>query len=109
MQHGCITTCDPWGVHPSVPLLSTHLRDRQGFRTYFVGKWDLGHFAPGYWPAQRGFETSFHLNCYGYQEYSTHLNDGYYDIHSGADNWPDKTTYATWMFGKDTCTPLSCL
>ena len=44
----------------------THARSE----AHLVGKWDVGHFAQGYWPTERGFDSFFGLAQEGYLDYS---------------------------------------
>jgi arylsulfatase A-like enzyme len=88
MQHDCITTCDPFGVPSKFALLPAVLKQQQPlYSAAMVGKWDVGHYAPSLWPTQRGFDSSLHLNCYGYVDYHNHLNlGGFQDLHDGFAN-----------------------
>lgn len=55
-----------------------------------VGKWDLGHYASSLWPTKRGFDSSLHLSCYGFTDYTRHINlAGWSDLHDGMENMDD--------------------
>jgi hypothetical protein len=63
-----------------------------------IGKWDLGHYALSLWPAKRGFDQSLFLTCYGYKDYTEHLNLGdFYDLHDGTTNLHLNSTPA-WSY-----------
>lgn len=63
---------------------------------------DLGHYSFEYYPTNRGFDSSFHLTSYGYTDYTTHVNYGYYDIHQDLENIGSRLNglYATKMWSQ---------
>ena len=104
MQHQCIQANEAWGLSTNEVLLPEYLATYGGYRAHMVGKWDLGHFAPALWPQSRGFESFVGLTCYGYVDYSAHLNSFWgetvSDLHDGFTALTeDTTTYSTFKFG----------
>ena len=69
-----------------------------------VGKWDIGHYAPQYWPTERGFHTYFGMLgcCWG--DKFTHKQHGVYDVHSDMDvEYKDyKYEFGTYMWETET-------
>ena len=57
-QHEVIDTTDEWGLNPDETLIPGFLSPL-GYKTHLVGKWDIGHYAPQFWPTQRGFDSYF--------------------------------------------------
>ena len=50
-----------WGLPTRFALISDVLRERGGYRTHAVGKWDVGSYARALWPTRRGFDSFFGL------------------------------------------------
>jgi len=64
------------GLPPDVPTLGELLRAR-GYRTGFVGKWDVGDNRPEFLPTRRGFDYAVRkLDGGGYYNYELSFNDG---------------------------------
>jgi len=105
MQHECVTPTSEFGLPKDEATIGNHLSSN-GYKTHVIGKWDLGHYSEALWPVYRGFDSFFGLTCYGYADYFTHENKGFWDLH----NWdaslgrfePDKAqygVYSTFLFG----------
>ncbi|MFM8272385.1 MAG: arylsulfatase B [Gemmata sp.] len=83
MRHGLqVGVVRPWAQY-GLPLdeqtLAQGLKSA-GYTTAVVGKWHLGHNAPGYLPTRRGFDHQYgHYN--GALDYFTHVRDGGFDWH----------------------------
>jgi hypothetical protein len=56
IQYGVVSADLPWGLRLEETLLPEVLKD-EGYKTYMLGKWHLGHFNEKYLPTARGFET----------------------------------------------------
>jgi arylsulfatase A-like enzyme len=56
MQYGVIQYYDPWGLSLDETLLPEILKD-EGYKTYMLGKWHLGHYSERMLPTARGFDT----------------------------------------------------
>ncbi len=56
MQYGVVQPSEPWGLNLSETTLVEVLSD-EGYDTYMLGKWHLGHHTPRYLPTARGFDT----------------------------------------------------
>ena len=96
----------PWGLRKSEATLAAMFRESGGYATHIVGKWDLGHYAQELWPTFRGFDTFYGLSCYGYDNYFTHDNKGFWDLHDFsaieghfAPDQDDYGKYSTFLFG----------
>ena len=55
ISHGTIVMDSAIGLPLKYKVLPEYLRDL-GYRTYMVGKWDIGHFNEAYLPHNRGFD-----------------------------------------------------
>jgi len=55
MQTQSILPWSQYGLPLEEKTLAQALREA-GYRTAFLGKWQLGHFSREYWPTQRGFD-----------------------------------------------------
>jgi len=55
MQYGDVEPGENWGLPLDETLLSNVLQD-EGYKTYAIGKWHLGHYSPRYLPTARGFD-----------------------------------------------------
>ena len=94
----------PIGMPLEHATLATLLRDRLGFATHLVGKWNLGHFALEYYPTRRGFDTFYGLLGAGYDNYSSYVEYAgtpYTDLveNEGAVQ-PPFGVYSTTLFGE---------
>ena len=58
ISHGTIVMDSPIGLPLKYKLLPQYLQE-SGYRTYMVGKWDIGHFNEEYLPHNRGFDHFF--------------------------------------------------
>jgi len=81
MMHECVTPTSVWGLKKSEATMASMLAEAGNYKTHIVGKWDLGHYAVDLWPTERGFDSFYGLSCYGYDDYSTHDNKGFWDLH----------------------------
>jgi hypothetical protein len=81
MMHECITPTAVWGLKKSEATMASMLAEAGGYKTHIVGKWDLGHYSVELWPTERGFDSFYGLSCYGYDDYATHDNKGFWDLH----------------------------
>jgi arylsulfatase A-like enzyme len=55
LQTGSIRPDSRYGLPVEERTLAQGLKDR-GYRTAFLGRWQLGHAKPDYWPTRRGFD-----------------------------------------------------
>jgi hypothetical protein len=55
LQSGSIQSASQYGLPAEERTLAQALKER-GYRTAFVGRWQLGHATPEYWPTRRGFD-----------------------------------------------------
>ena len=55
MQFQDVDNEDAWGLNLTETLFPKILRDN-GYATYALGKWHLGHYSPRYLPTARGFD-----------------------------------------------------
>jgi len=106
MQHECITPTSPWGLPKTEATMASMLRESGSYSTHIVGKWDLGHYAQELWPTFRGFDTFFGLSCYGFDNYFSHDNKGFWDLHDFTaiegrfePDVKDYGVYSTYLFG----------
>lgn len=106
MQHECVTPTAEWGLPVEEKLVANYLQN-MGYHTHLVGKWDLGHYANELWPTRRGFDTFYGLTCYGYLDYFTHNNKGFWDLHEwnpkgGIKRRVEEASgdYSTFLFGE---------
>ena len=97
-QHEVIDIADEWGLDVSHKLIPGHLAEL-GYSTHLVGKWDIGHYAPQYWPTQRGFHTYFGMLGCCFDKFK-HKQHGVYDVHSDMDvQYMDyKEVFGTYMW-----------
>jgi arylsulfatase A-like enzyme len=65
MQYGTVEYDVPWGLRLEETLLPEVLKS-EGYSTYMLGKWHLGHFNERYLPTARGFDTFTGKECYHY-------------------------------------------
>ena len=100
MQHDCISSQSEWNLPHSVQILPQYLASAASYKSHIVGKWDLGHYTAKMWPQHRGFESFYGLTCYGYDDYSTHTDRGYYDLHSDFHNEKRTGDYSTFLFSE---------
>ena len=81
MRHGLQTLVifpsHTYGLPTDERTLPQALRD-EGYRTYMVGKWHLGHGDRKYWPQNRGFDH-FYGNVMGEVDYFTRARGGVID------------------------------
>lgn len=88
MQYDLIDTEDQWGLDLSETTIADVFKG-EGYSTYMLGKWHLGHHSPDYLPTARGFDRYI-----GYLS-----GQGYY--------WSKKTTefrkYQDFMTADTTC------
>jgi len=54
MYHNSISQDSPWGLPTKFDLLPTYLAD-YGYKSYAIGKWDIGHYSWAHTPTKRGF------------------------------------------------------
>ena len=55
MQFNDVSTASGWGLNDTEILIPQILRE-EGYITYMLGKWNLGHFSPKFLPTARGFD-----------------------------------------------------
>jgi arylsulfatase A-like enzyme len=55
LQTMSIVPSSRFGLPPEERTLAQGLKDA-GYRTAFIGKWQLGHAMPEFWPTRRGFD-----------------------------------------------------
>ncbi len=55
LQTQSILPSSQYGLPPEERTLGQALKEA-GYRTAFIGKWQLGHSKPEYWPTKRGFD-----------------------------------------------------
>lgn len=65
-QYYEVTSNNRWGLNLTEILLPEILRD-EGYTTYMLGKWNIGHYSPHHLPTARGFD--FFLGYLGGQSY----------------------------------------
>lgn len=53
-----------------------------GYMTYCVGKWNLGHYSPKFWPTARGF----HYHYGSYTGSTSHFEHKYHNVHDFHEN-----------------------
>jgi len=111
---GAFTTSTPYGIPLDLSLVGRHFNNG-GYRTAFIGKWNVGHFQEEYLPHRRGFESSIMYNSdaiHYYNHTSTpavidHLTDEWYspiDMLEGVKDKPftlskdTQGTYTTELF-----------
>ncbi|MEI8270833.1 MAG: arylsulfatase, partial [bacterium] len=74
----------PWsdyGLPTDIKIIPEYLKELN-YKTYAIGKWNLGHNKKEFLPTQRGFDH--HYGCYcGCQDYYNH---NYYNIHDFHEN-----------------------
>lgn len=58
LQTQSIVPASGYGLPEEEHTLATALKAR-GYRTAFVGKWQLGHAQPQWWPTRRGFDSFY--------------------------------------------------
>ena len=58
LQSGSILPASQYGLPVEERTLAQALKER-GYRTAFLGRWQLGHAKPEYWPTRRGFDTFY--------------------------------------------------
>jgi arylsulfatase A-like enzyme len=78
MRHGLrVGVVRPWARYGLPPEGRTPAQALQeaGYATAVVGKWRLGHFAPDYLPARRGFDRQYG-HYHGAIDYFAHARDG---------------------------------
>ena len=112
MVHENIDVTSSWGMRSDVKILPGMLQD-VGYKTYLVGKWDIGHYAPQYWPTERGFDSflGFLGCCFGdVYKHTTHwVTDFHQDMENAnssfSDEWAkdvngdwQKGVFATYIF-----------
>lgn len=97
-QHEVIDISDEWGLDVNHKLIPAHLAEL-GYATHLVGKWDIGHYAPQYWPTQRGFHTYFGMLGCCFDKFK-HKQHGVYDVHTdlGPQYVDYKTVFGTYMW-----------
>lgn len=79
-QHEVIDTIDEWGLNPEETLIPGFLAPL-GYKTHLVGKWDIGHYAPQYWPTQRGFDSYFGMLGCCFDKFK-HTKNYIMDVHT---------------------------
>jgi arylsulfatase A-like enzyme len=55
LQSGSILPASRYGLPTEERTLAQALKER-GYRTAFLGRWQLGHAKPEFWPTRRGFD-----------------------------------------------------
>ena len=55
LQSGSILASSRYGLSAEERTLAQALKEH-GYRTAFVGRWQLGHATPEFWPTRRGFD-----------------------------------------------------
>jgi arylsulfatase A-like enzyme len=58
LQSGSILPATRYGLPTEERTLAQALKER-GYRTAFVGRWQLGHAKPEFWPTRRGFDRFY--------------------------------------------------
>src|SRR5512145_1955479 len=58
LQSGSILPSSRYGLPTEERTLAQTLKKR-GYRTAFVGRWQLGHAKPEFWPTRRGFDRFY--------------------------------------------------
>jgi len=58
LQTRDIVPATRYGLAEDEPTLATALK-RSGYRTAFIGRWQLGHAQPQWWPTRRGFDSFY--------------------------------------------------
>lgn len=87
MGHSMVYPASQWGLPKGIPLMPEIMR-QNGYTTYIVGKWDIGHWARDHWPNARGFDSAFTLIQSDFDYYTGNVNvDGitYQDLHLNFD------------------------
>mmetsp|Transcript_7368 Transcript_7368/g.10983 ORF Transcript_7368/g.10983 Transcript_7368/m.10983 type:complete len:623 (-) Transcript_7368:207-2075(-) len=56
MQYEEILSDSMWGLNTSETLLPEVLRDMSAYKSYAIGKWNIGHYTPEMLPTARGFD-----------------------------------------------------
>lgn len=105
MQYWELEVDENWGLNISETLLSEVMTDN-GYTSYMLGKWNLGHFSPRYLPTARGF--SGFLGYLGARTYYWSKKVPNYDnfrdqIYSNSDcyapyNGTDLHKYSTFLY-----------
>lgn len=116
MQYGVLETNNKWGLNLSETLISQVLGDN-GYTSYILGKWNLGHFSPRYLPTARGF--SQFLGYFGGQNYywskKAPGDEQFQDfMYSNSDcyapyNGSDVHKYSTFLYGDKVSSPRGFL
>ena len=105
MQYEDVSENVAWGLNLTETLLPQVLRDN-GYYTYALGKWHLGHYSPRYLPTARGFKEYLGFltgQVYYWSKKATdylNIHDFMYateDCYSGY-NGTDMHTYSTFLY-----------
>ncbi len=105
IQYGSISAAVPFGIETGETFISEVL-SANGYTTYGLGKWDLGHFSPYELPTARGFD--YYLGYMNGEEYywskRDNNNDKFHDfLYMNADCYDkydadDTHQYSTWFY-----------
>ena len=106
MQYDELQPNQLWGLNRSETLISEVLRDSGGYKTYAIGKWNLGHYSPEFLPTARGFDHYIgYLNGQNYYWSKKYPLESQYTDFMYSDrscynsyNDSDKTTYSTFLY-----------
>ncbi len=105
IQYGSIAAAVPFGISTGETFLSEVL-SANGYTTYGLGKWDLGHFTPYELPTARGFD--YYLGYLNGEEYywskRDNNNNKFHDFLYMSEDCYDKYDasdahqYSTWFY-----------
>lgn len=101
VQYGEIGSDDTVFSLPKQEILFPQVMQDAGYKTYMLGKWNLGHYSPDLIPTARGFDE--YLGYLGSQQnYWSHKQDGVYDLTVANsecyDRYDANGTYSTFLF-----------
>ncbi|MBK8017333.1 MAG: arylsulfatase [Betaproteobacteria bacterium] len=98
LQTQSILPQSTYGLPVEERTLAQALKE-SGYRTAFVGKWQLGHAQPGFWPLRRGFDH-FYGTLAGGVDHFTRRGDNGPDWYR-QDKPVKETGYDTALIGKE--------